>query len=120
MALLEQMRIEEWEYDHDTAYGRVDCVGIYRYTMYWYYSASSVKALKISTHVEGTYRNSVYNKTDPKKTLLVKGKSTQTLSLELEWACFVIHLAMMGTLQYMLVTISPDMRMLLLNLYMVA
>ena len=40
MALLEQMRIEEWEYDHDTAYGRVDCVGIYRYTMYWYYSAS--------------------------------------------------------------------------------
>ena len=74
MALLEQMRIEEWEYDHDTAYGRVDCVGIYRYTMYWYYSASSVKALKISTHVEGTYRNSVYNKTDPKKNVVGKGK----------------------------------------------
>ena len=74
MALLEQMRIEEWEYDHDTAYGRVDCVGIYRYTMYWYYSASSVKALKISTHVEGIYRNSVYNKTDPKKNVVGKGK----------------------------------------------
>ena len=74
MALLEQMRIEEWEYDHDTAYGRVDCVGIYRYTMYWYYSASSVKALKIPTHVEGIYRNSVYNKTDPKKNVVGKGK----------------------------------------------
>lgn len=74
MALLEQMLDEEWEYDHDTAYGRVDCVGIYRYSMYWYYSGNSTKALKISTHVEGTYRNSVYNKTDTKKSVVGKGK----------------------------------------------
>ena len=30
--------------------------------------------MKISTHVEGTYRNSVYNKTNPEKNVVGKGK----------------------------------------------
>ena len=33
ITLLQQMVSEKWQYSHDTAYGAVDCVGIYRYTM---------------------------------------------------------------------------------------
>ena len=40
LGLLGQMIEEEWQYSHDTAYGYVDCVGVYRYAMYWYFSKS--------------------------------------------------------------------------------
>lgn len=76
MTLLGQMLDEEWQYSHDTAYGFVDCVGVYRYSMYWFYGKTSVKALRISSHVEGIYRNSVYNTTIKRKNVRGKGKIT--------------------------------------------
>ena len=100
IALLQQMVSEKWKYSHNTAYGAVDCVGIYRYTMNWYYNKSSYKFMKVFTNVENTYRQSVYNSTMEKRNVLGKGKLTEDTTLVKGMALFRNPLGKDGHVAY--------------------
>ena len=100
IALLQQMVSEKWKYSHNTAYGAVDCVGIYRYTMNLYYNKSSYKFMKVFTNVENTYRQSVYNSTMEKRNVLGKGKLTEDTTLVKGMALFRNPLGKDGHVAY--------------------
>ena len=86
--LLGQMIEEKWQYSHDTAYGYVDCVGVYRYTMYWFFSEDFSENDKyVKSNVSGLYEYGVYNKTNKKISVIGKGRITHktkyTIGMEL-------------------------------------
>ena len=71
-----------WKYAHGScSYGEVDCVGVYRFPMYWYYSQSAYKKLGADgTIVDYLYENGVYNE-DVGSTIKRKGKITESTTL---------------------------------------
>ena len=89
LGLLGQMKEEEWQYSHDTAYGYVDCVGVYRYAMYWYFSKSFSENDKyLKSNVSGLYEYGVYNKTDVNKSVVGKGKINSNTKYTIGMALF--------------------------------
>lgn len=86
-----QMVTEKWQYstrdEGGISYGHTDCVGVYRQTMYWYYSDNAYKSLNMNkTNVEGQYGSSVYNK--PYHGLPGKGKITGDTEFRIGMALF--------------------------------
>ena len=51
-----------WEYSENACYyGKIDCVGVYRFPMYWYYSQNAYKSLGANgTTVEYLYDHGLY------------------------------------------------------------
>ena len=88
---LAQMVDEKWQYstkkEGGIKYGHIDCVGVLRFPMYWYYKESSYEKWKMNaTHVEGIYNNAVYNK--PHSGLEGKGRITENTPFTIGMALF--------------------------------
>ena len=65
LSFIKQMVDEEWTYapreDNGIWYGHVDCVGVYRFTMNWYYHDTPYKELSMNaTNVTGMYYSGTY------------------------------------------------------------
>lgn len=89
LILLGQMIEEKWQYSHETAYGYVDCVGVYRYTMYWYFSKEfSENDNYIKSNVSGLFEYGVYNRTNNKKSVIGKGKINPSTKYTIGMALF--------------------------------
>ena len=82
-----QMYEEEWEYAPKDKgkgiwYGHVDCSGIHRIIMYWYYGTKTTEAKGLNgSSAEGVYNNAVYAKTNAKINVIKKGRIKDTTVL---------------------------------------
>ena len=82
-----QMYEEEWEYapkdkGEGIWYGHVDCSGIHRIIMYWYYGNKTTEAKRLNgSSAEGVYNNAVYAKTNAKINVIKKGRIKDTTVL---------------------------------------
>ena len=94
LAFIKQMSDEQWSYaprsEEGIWYGHVDCVGVYRFTMNWYFHDDPYKELKMHfTNVEGLYRNGVYNKNHG-AAIIGKGAITENTQYTIGMALFRI------------------------------
>jgi len=83
-----QMYTEKWDYAPNDSgegiwYGHVDCSGIHRLIVWWYYNKDTVKNLSLgSSTAGGIYDNSLYNKPFPSRNVPIgKGLITENTVL---------------------------------------